>query len=365
MKNARKNTLHSTIDTLRQLPPAPPITEAQTEDAFLRMQQQNLQDRSLQKDWANPLPDQPLVDQPLAAWQLPFWTGPAPSSERAGSRLLAYWPLAAVILLGLGLSTPPGRLLAEVLWRSITLARVENIQLDLQRATPNLLLPNVFPFRPANQVKRVLAESPAVASALAGFAVRQLPPLRLPNPIRITVAEEPELRHTVALAGIQEDLQRLGRPMPTLPAGIDGAEIRILPNGKSVTTAYGECPELVGPWKACALVVQSRLPVLQLPPALSPDAYVRFSLELAGFSPQEASRLAQFHARQPTFFLPTETAAQLRPVTVRGAQGTLLIYPPAASGETAFVVQWVEDGFHFQIFGRNPDTAIALATSLQ
>jgi hypothetical protein len=305
----------------------------------------NLSDDEIARAW-----------QRMQAARLPART----SSSRA------FWPLAAAAgLTGILLLTPTGRATAEAVWQSLTLTRVENISLDFSKTTMNLVLPNVFPLRGVETTRTQHAKTATEATDLAGFPVRSLRTPYLPFTPSIRVTEEPELKRTIDLAAIETDLRQMGRRLPALPAGVDGAEIRLKPASKVVSSSYGECPQLIGPWKACAVLIQSRPMTLQLPPQLSVEDYVRFSLELAGFSGEQIEALARLHRKQPTLFVPLETTAELRQVHVRGTTGTLVVYAKTDSADTAFLLDWLEDGFYFRIFGRNPSLAVDIAETLQ
>jgi hypothetical protein len=276
------------------------------------------------------------------------------------------WPLAAAAgLAGILLLTPTGRATAEALWRSLTLTSVQNVSIDFSKTTMNLLLPNVFPLRGAETTRTQYAKTATEAADLAGFPVRSLRTPHLPFTPSIRVTEEPELKRTIDLAAIETDLREMGRRLPPLPAGIDGAEIRLQPGSKVVSIAYGECPQLIGPWTSCAVLIQARPMTLQLPPQLSVDEYIRFSLELAGFSGEQTEALARLHRKQPTLFIPLETTAELQQVRVRGTTGTLVVYAKTDSADTAFMLEWLEDGIYFRLFGRNPVLAVEMAETLQ
>jgi hypothetical protein len=273
------------------------------------------------------------------------------------------WSLAAAaVTTAFVVVSPPGRAWAETLWNRLLLTRMHNIRIDLAHTAPSLLLPNVFPLYPQNQAVRWTPDSQEAASSLTGFPVRTIAGSALS---RFQVVESPVLEHVVDLQTVQADLQRLGRAMPALPAGIDGAHIVLEPQSRSVFSYYGTCPELIGPWKACAMLVQSRPMVLRLPALLNASDFMRFSLELAGLSVQDAGELLAMAGGGPTLFLPLETNAEVRPARVRGAAGMLVIYPRSQSGEVAYALDWQEDGFYFRLFGRDPEQAVSLAESLR
>jgi hypothetical protein len=277
------------------------------------------------------------------------------------------WTLAvAAGLAGLFLLTPAGRIWAQTVWSRFVLNTSLNVQIDLEHATPSLLLPNVFPLYPQNEALQWPAGSAEEAAALAGFSVRTLAGPRLqPSPKFQVIQPPPVIDHVFDLATAQADIRRLGRVMPAVPSGIEGAHIILEPQGKTVVSRYGTCPQLIGPWEACAMLVQSRPMVLKLPSSVSLPEYARFSLELAGLSASEAESVLALAGGSSTLFLPLETKAEVRPARVRGAAAMLAVYPPSERGETAYMLDWREGEFDFRLFGRDPEGAVSLAESLR
>ena len=301
------------------------------------------------------------ADQVDQAWARVSKTLVLPRRQRVEAR---YWPFAAAGALALAmLSTPVVTIWAQTVWTRIVLGRTAGIEVDLKFSTPNLLLPNVFPLYPAHQNQRWEVSSVAAASEVAGFTAKTLTIPSLPAP-RVQVILPPTIRHVVNLQAAESDLRRFGRKLPTVPPGLDGSEIVLEPQGKSVWSWYGECPELIGPGKACAMLVQAPPMTLGLPSGVSHEDFTRFSLELAGLPPDAAQALANWSRMQPTLFVPLEARSELRRVRVRGGEGTLIVYPQQ-NGETAFALEWQEGSFLYRLFGRGPENAISLAESLR
>ena len=276
------------------------------------------------------------------------------------------WPLAAAAtIVGLGVLSPTGRVLAEDLWTRLVLRQTVAVELELEGAKPSLLLPNVFPFTVPDRAARHRADAPLAASALAGFRVRTLESPLLPHAPRFVIEQTTVQERVFDLAEAKADLRAVGRAEPDWPVGIDGARIVLEPQGKSVTSYYGSCPKLVGPWTSCAFLVQSPSMVLRLPGHLAPVAYTRFSLELAGVPKDKAATLARLFGASPTLFIPLETKAEVRKVRVRGTEAMLITYPTDPGGQTAYSLDWHEDGFDFRIFGRDPSRAVAVAETLR
>ena len=283
-----------------------------------------------------------------------------------GSSFSWRWPLAAAAtIVGLGLLSPTGRVWAEDIWTRLVLRQTVAVELELEGAKPSLLLPNVFPFTPVDRAARQRADSPLAASALAGFPVRTLHSPALPYVPRFVVEQTTVQERVFDLAEAKADLRAVGRAEPEWPFGIDGARIVLEPQGKQVTSYYGNCSKLVGPWTSCALFVQAPSMVLRLPGHLRPVDYTRFSLELAGVPTDKAATLARLFGASPTLFIPLETKAVVRKVRMRGTDAALIIYATDPSGETAYLLEWHEQGFDFRIFGRDPSRAVAIADTLR
>lgn len=294
-------------------------------------------------------------------------SGACLSGQRKGGAGLGQGDViaAAANILELDLLSPTGRALAEDVWTRLILRQTVAVALERERAKARLLLPNVFPFTVPDRSARRRADSPFAASALAGLPVRTLQSPLLPHPPRFVIEQLTVQERVFDLAEAKADLKALGRAEPEWPAGIDGARIVLEPQGKSVISYYGNCPKLVGPWTSCAFVVQSPSMVLRLPGHLAPVADTRFSLELAGVPKDKAATLARLFGASPTLFIPLETKAEVRRVRVRGTEAMLITYPTDPSGETAYILDWHEEGFDFRIFGRDPRRAVAVAEALR
>lgn len=284
-----------------------------------------------------------------------------PRPQRIRSRRLPF--ASAAVLAVVMLSTPAITIWAQTIWARIVLGRTAGIEVDLKFSTPNLLLPNVFPLYPAHQNQRWEMKSAAAASEAAGFTARILASPSLPAP-RIQLVLPPTIRHVFNLRETESDLRRFGRKLPPVPPGLDGSEIVLQPQGKAVWSSYGECPELIGPGKACAMLVQAPPMTLSLPSGVPHEEFTRFSLELAGLPPDAARSVAVWSRMQPTLFLPLEARSELRRVRVRGGEGTMIVYPQQA-GETAYALEWQEDGLSYRLYGRGPANALSLAESLR
>lgn len=278
-------------------------------------------------------------------------------SQRHARSKRALLSIAATLLCAFSLM-PQTRGWAQQAWTTYLLGNTTNITFNLALLSPELMLPNVFPLYPANASKPMQASNLTEATNLAGFPAYALN-ANLGQP-RYTVTEAPTLERSLNRQVIDAELHRLNREAIAWPEGLDGASIK-LTQGKTVLTRFGQCPTIVGPWNACAMLAQSRLPELHLSAPITLAALTVFSLELAGLSRARAQSLAKLGA---TFFLPFDNDCKLQQTKVKGAPAVLILYPKASNGEEAFHLQWQADGYSFGLFGRDPNRAIALAESL-
>lgn len=264
---------------------------------------------------------------------------------------------AAVALVVLAI--PSTRLWAQSIWNSFVLRHTEVVTLSWATTSPELLLPNVFPLAPYGESWRTneLAE----AEQLTGFSVGTLASEWLPYAPAFRVEQPPEIVRTVDLSLMRRELTRLGRPMVEAPPGIDGAKTGLRPQGRMVVSSYGQCPQLVGPWRACAFLVQARPRVLDLPPGLAVAPFVQFSLELAGLPSRQARSLMEAAGTPSMSFLPLESGSTVEKVTVKGAPALLVRYP----NSVAFILHWQAGEFHYELFGRNAERAVAMAETMR
>lgn len=278
-------------------------------------------------------------------------------SQRHARNKRALLSIAATLICALSLM-PQTRGWAQQVWTTYLLGNTTNITFNLALLSPELMLPNVFPLYPANATKPIEASNLTEATNLAGFHAYTLN-ANLGQPT-YSVAEAPTLERSLNKQVIDSELRRLNREPIAWPEGLDGATIK-LTQGKTVLTRFGQCTTIIGPWNACAMLAQSRLPELHLSAPITLAALTVFSLELAGLSRVRAQSLAKLGA---TFFLPFDNDCKLQQTKVKDAAAVLILYPKAPNGEEAFHLQWQENGYSFGLFGRDPSRAVALAESL-
>ncbi|MBL8176633.1 MAG: hypothetical protein JNK48_18295 [Bryobacterales bacterium] len=265
---------------------------------------------------------------------------------------------AGVALLAI-LGSSVGRGWAQSLWTWFVLRQALPVSLNMEAASLPLLMPNVFPLIPYGQSRRT--SSLAEAEQMTGFHILTVETARLAYAPAFRIEEQPEVTRTIDIAAIRAELGRLGRDPVEEPPGIDGAKVVLRPQGKLVVTSYGKCPHAKGLSTNCAFLVQSRPKVLELSPGVGWKPFVKFSLELAGVQPRLAEHLMAIGGTSPTIFLPNEKGATLEPVRVRGVPGVLVRRPEGK----AFVLDWQEAEFHFELHGREADHALEIASTLR
>lgn len=302
--------------------------------------------------WLDVLDDEPRsldVDAALARVR----QAPGRRTARSGWR----WPAAGLALAATVLIGQQALSLFEV--RQVLVLKYPVGELPME-----LMLPNVFPFYPMNEIQRWRPSSAAEASAQAGFRARQLRSTHVPHQPRFTVEQYPAVERRIDGRAIAAALaKRSSAPIP-IPAGLDGGLVTVRASGRALISRYGNCPRLVGPWDACAMLIQTNPPVIELPTGVDHAAYVEFSLRLVGISAGDAQTFLRMSHQAPTLFLPlSEEVLDFSTVALKSGSGLLMRYAPAANG-TAFALEWARDGQRFMLMGRDPARAVELANSL-
>lgn len=288
------------------------------------------------------------------AWRRVKARASAPAvARRIPAPLLAV--AAAAALLAAILIVPSTRAWAQSAWRSLVLWRAEPLSIDMANTSLDLLMPNVFPLHRRGEVWQ--PSDLAEAEKIANFHVVTLSSPLLPYRPSFRIEQQPEIARVVDLSAIRKELIKLDRPLVPAPAGIDGARVVLRPQGRLVVTSYGECPQIRGMLRACAFLVQARPKVLELPPGVSLEPFLRFSLQLAGLSEIHAERLLRMAGPDPAIFLPNEAGSTLEPVTVKGQRGVLVRGP----GNAVHVLHWQDSEFHYELHVRDAERAVELA----
>jgi hypothetical protein len=302
------------------------------------------------------LPSTLNVEASLARVRAAAYPKPAAAAWRPWIR----WPIAACA----GLATV---LIAQQALSVFEIRKVVPLRYPVGQLPYELMLPNVLPLYPANEVKVTRVENAAEATAQAGYRVRTLQSAQLPYPPSFRLEQYPTVERTIDLAKIREALAQRNAAPVAFPRGLEGGRVAIRWRGLAVVTRYGNCPRLVGPWDACAFLIQQNAPLLELPAGVDAGEFTEFSLRLIGLSAADARLLRETLPAAPSLFLPMDDDAMLDVAAVklgRGPVGTLVRYRPKEAGH-AFSLQWTEGSQVFTLMGRDPSQAVAIADSLQ
>lgn len=282
---------------------------------------------------------------------------PATPASRAYRRPW-FWPAAAFACLA-------SALIGQQALSYFELRRVTPLRYPAGQLPYELMLPNVFPMFPANQVQTQRAATAAAATALAGYRVRAIRSPRLPHDPAFRVEHYPDVTRTIHRAAIEAALASRGASPVDFPAALDGRTVAIRHRGPAVVSHYGRCPRLIGPWDACAFLIQQNPPALELPAGVGAGEFTEFSLRLIGLPPAEMRALREHLAAAPSLYLPfDESMLDVTTIPLRSGAGILVRYKPTAAGQ-AFSLQWTQGGQLFTLFGRDPAQAAEIADSLE
>ncbi len=225
-----------------------------------------------------------------------------------------------------------------------------------------------------------LAASAAEASALAGFAVRELSAAQ-GQPV-ISVQGGTAFEIVIDRDRAQAILNEAGRGDLVLPEALDGAHVAIdIPT--AVTAAYGSCPgSALGAYghdpsdpdnrrsyidpSECVLLAQVPSPTVEAPPDLNLAQLAELGLQFTGMSADEARSFSQTVDWTTTLVVPIpRNEADYEQVAVDGVTGTL-VYATGEHDYQPYVVMWVKNGIVYALsaFG-NPAEAVALANSIE
>lgn len=266
--------------------------------------------------------------------------------------------------LALLVGTPSVRAWAQEVWAEFRVQRFSVMPVNLQGLPFELLLPNVFPVGKGGSAPQKTLD-PAEAGQWAGFAVRLPRTPLLPYQPQLAVSAPWTIQRPVEGKKITAALHKLGRAPIEVPPGLDQTLVGVR-FGPSVQAHFGECPQLVGPWRSCAFLWQSTLPVILAPPNVSLEVLSNFSLRLLGLRPEDAQRLATHLVKSPALFQPpSEEYAYYQELRVKDSDALLTVYKPDARGEVAYHLAWVTGERAYSLFGRDPKTALPVAESIQ
>jgi hypothetical protein len=254
--------------------------------------------------------------------------------------------LAAVAIVALLVTTPLGSFAQNFLtiFQPKTFAPIDITALKAQ----GKLLPNLNDF---GTLARARGDKPetvgslATASKIVGFRVLGVAavPAGIPASAKITVNRRVEQSFRFSAAKARASAARRKRPLPTMPANLDGAMVTAS-IGPTVITRYGSRSKSEG--GPILLIVQSVAPVVRSRGA-SLGELESYLLSMPGISPELATQIRAIGdaSALPVPFLATKQTAQS--VTVRGANGVEI---GDNTGLGAGVV-WQTDGKVYAVFG--------------
>ena len=294
--------------------------------------------------------------------------------------------LAAVIVVAtvLVISLPPARALAQdflSLFRvkkfaTITVDPARMKQLDnLNIDTEQLFAENVQVLKEPG--KPVQVASVQEASQRAGFNVAV--PSALPKGAKLQASVEGEGSAVITanVAKAQEILNMVGVDDVQIPSQLDGAKITVTkPSAVMLNYTFKN---------GAVSLMQSPSPEIELPPGVELKQLGEIGLRVLGLSKQDAHDFAAKVDWSSTFLIPMPAdAAQVRQVTVNGADGLMLTSTGAATGKNtqkqqpngphmnspygggASVILWAKDGMVYAMQGSGTSVdLLEIANSVQ
>jgi anti-sigma factor RsiW len=313
-----------------------------------------------------------------------------PSMSNLFLRLRALWVgLAAVIIVAIALSLPSVQALASGFLSLFRVQQVAVLPLDMtnikdSRYDPSLgqTISQII----SDQVKftRKPAKSQDVADAAEASKVAGFSPRLSTNPTqslsRLMVQPGMAFEGTFNQSLAEQVLQSMGKSDLTLPAGLNGAVIKVnVPD--AITAAYGKCryntnPEnssasggpSLGIGDKCLLLIQLLSPTVDTPPDLPITRLAEIGLQVLGTAPDQAAKIAQSINWTTTLVIPIPRGQMdSKTVTVDNEQGSLLIQH-ATEGNTTpgYTLVWAKNGMVYAVVGSgDPANGIALGNSLQ
>lgn len=178
---------------------------------------------------------------------------------------------------------------------------------------------------------------------------------------------------------LQAVLEEIGRSDITVPAGVNGATVKLYLK-EGVSAAYGDCePDptsydeggnadyaIMPRLSNCTLFWQIPSPSIEAPPGLNLEQIGTAYLQLLGMSQQEAETFARNVDWTSTFIIPIPmNGTSYEEFPVDGVTG-ILIQQAFEDGEQQYVLMWVKDGIVYLLAGPGgPTTAASIARSLR
>ena len=181
---------------------------------------------------------------------------------------------------------------------------------------------------------------------------RVISPALLPAPAEIYVMKGGQARLTVDLESSRQILEMAGADPALLPDSLEGAVINV--------SVY---PGVELNWEDGTWLVQMASPLVEYPPQLDDVLLGKALLQLLGFAPAEAARIASDIDWTSTVLLPIpRDIATFREVTINGSSGLGL----SSLEQDYGAIIWQDGGNIFVLSGpRSVNDLLRLANSVQ
>ena len=310
----------------------------------------------------------------------PFWI----------PRLTPAWgAIAAAVLMGALLISPPGRAVAQKLLGFLRIKAVVAVPMDRDfiaegksEMIQQLLADSVVKTK---ETQRLAVADRDEAARMAGVNVR-LPEMRTDSP-QLTVNTESSFHFTVNQQRLENLLSVAGRTDLEFPSDLAGAQVYVnVP--ANVVARYGNCPvedlrePTHGPYDNCVIVAEVPVPTVVTNPQLDLSGVAEFGLQLAGMTPEQAHMFSQTVDWTSTIAIPIpRNAATFETVTVDGVKGLMItgiadrqVVMHSGDGPRnrvtklppAFGLIWIRNGVMYSVGGfGDPSQAQPLAASLR
>jgi len=265
-------------------------------------------------------------------------------------RLPRWVPVTLIILVALSAAfalVPPLRTAAQDPLGIFRVKKFATITIDPSTIPSAKGDPTAFGSLTIGQMPSVTAVSSfQEAQALVGFPIRD--PKSLPagmtSPSKIGVSKEGRFSYTVDLQKAREYLAGLGVAVNNLPAGLDGAMIKLTIPAQVVAnygSAGGTGPSLV--------LTQGHSPVIETPPGLDVNQLRSQILALPGLPPELVSQLQSLQDWQNTAVIPLpKQGGTSQEVSVDGGLKGLLLQGTGTDGQALL---WERSGIIYGLAG--------------
>lgn len=298
-------------------------------------------------------------------------------------RYRAVWVAASLVLvIGLVVSFPSGRALADRFLRLFRIQKVQVVSVDMKAAEQQL-----GRLKSSSQLEKLLSDNFKVdhqgvreevadsleASRKVGITVRV--PQAAQGPVKWVVQPASRLTMDIDLAKIQSVLAEIGKEDLPLPPDLDGSQVSVsIP--PSAVAMFGECGSISDArdpgdydrstmvWRPCTVLMQMLSPTVAAPQGIDIDRVAEAMLQVLGMSPEEAKTLSETVDWATTLVVPIpRNLSTAETVQVDGVTGTLILNQ--IRGTNRYMLMWVKGEIVYTLSGPGDrETALKLAGSL-